>query len=90
MRTSPRNGGRYRTTGRKSSCRGFYYDCRTIIADCFEGKWSDLFAEWSEAACAVVVHKLARFKQPRCIVFLDQPPKNSLGKVQNNELRKLL
>jgi acyl-coenzyme A synthetase/AMP-(fatty) acid ligase len=33
---------------------------------------------------------LARFKHPRRVVFVDQLPKNALGKVQKSELRKLL
>ncbi|HSG77813.1 MAG TPA: AMP-binding protein [Burkholderiales bacterium] len=34
--------------------------------------------------------RLARYKHPRQIVFADALPKNALGKVQKNELRKLL
>jgi malonyl-CoA/methylmalonyl-CoA synthetase len=33
---------------------------------------------------------LARFKHPRRVVFVEQLPKNALGKVQKSELRKLL
>jgi fatty-acyl-CoA synthase len=39
---------------------------------------------------ALFEDRLARFKHPRRIVFVDQLPKNALGKVQKNELRKLL
>jgi len=39
---------------------------------------------------ALFADRLARFKHPRRIVFLDQLPKNALGKVQKSELRKLL
>jgi acyl-coenzyme A synthetase/AMP-(fatty) acid ligase len=34
--------------------------------------------------------RLARFKHPRRVVFVEQLPKNALGKVQKSELRKLL
>jgi len=34
--------------------------------------------------------RLARFKHPRRIVFMDALPKNALGKVQKHELRKAL
>ncbi len=39
---------------------------------------------------ALFEDRLARFKHPRRIVFVEQLPKNALGKVQKNELRKLL
>ena len=62
-------------------------------------------AKWGEAACACVVRKttideqavlnlfrdrLAKFKHPRRVVFLDSLPKNAMGKVQKFELKKLL
>lgn len=48
-------------------------------------------AELDEAAVlALFEDRLARFKHPRRIVFLDQLPRNALGKVQKSELRKLL
>jgi len=48
-------------------------------------------AKLDEAAVlALFADRLARFKHPRRVVFVDQLPKNALGKVQKNELRKLL
>jgi fatty-acyl-CoA synthase len=48
-------------------------------------------AKLDEAAVlALFADRLARFKHPRRIVFLDQLPKNALGKVQKGALRKLL
>jgi fatty-acyl-CoA synthase len=59
--------------------------------------------KWGEAACACVVRKttideqavlalfrdrLAKFKHPRRIVFLDSLPKNAMGKVQKFELKQ--
>ena len=32
--------------------------------------------------------KLAKFKQPKKIIFLDSLPRNAMGKVQKAELRK--
>jgi fatty-acyl-CoA synthase len=61
--------------------------------------------KWGEAACACIVRKsvideqavlnlfrdrLAKFKHPRRVVFLDQLPKNAMGKVQKFELKQLL
>jgi len=61
--------------------------------------------KWGEAACACVVRKaaidergilelfqdrLAKFKHPRRVVFLDSLPKNAMGKVQKFELKKLI
>jgi fatty-acyl-CoA synthase len=61
--------------------------------------------KWGEAACACIVRKgtideqavlnlfrdrLARFKHPRRIVFLDALPKNAMGKVQKFELKQKL
>ncbi len=42
------------------------------------------------AVLALFKDRLARFKHPRRIVFLEQLPKNALGKVQKSQLRKLL
>ena len=39
---------------------------------------------------AALVDKLARFKQPRRIVFVDELPKNAMGKVQKTVLREQL
>ena len=62
-------------------------------------------AKWGEAACACVVAKekmdeqsvmnlfkdrLARFKHPRRIVFLDSLPRNAMGKVLKPELKRLV
>lgn len=40
-----------------------------------------------EAIKAALADKLARFKQPRRVVFVDELPKNGMGKVQKNVLR---
>ena len=32
--------------------------------------------------------KLAKFKQPKAVIFLDALPRNTMGKVQKAELRK--
>jgi fatty-acyl-CoA synthase len=34
--------------------------------------------------------RLARYKHPRRVVFVDELPKNALGKVQKPELRRLV
>ena len=48
-------------------------------------------AQLDEAAVlALFEDRLARFKHPRRVVFVDQLPKNALGKVQKSALRKLL
>jgi fatty-acyl-CoA synthase len=48
-------------------------------------------AKLDEAAVlALFEDRLARFKHPRRVVFVDQLPRNALGKVQKGELRKLL
>jgi fatty-acyl-CoA synthase len=62
-------------------------------------------AKWGEAACACVVLKekldeqavlrlfegrLAKYKHPRRVVFLDSLPKNVMGKVQKAELKRLV
>jgi fatty-acyl-CoA synthase len=61
--------------------------------------------KWGEAACACIVRKgpideqgvlglfrdrLAKFKHPRRVVFLDSLPKNAMGKVQKFELKQRL
>jgi fatty-acyl-CoA synthase len=61
--------------------------------------------KWGEAACACVVRRsdideqgvlalfhdrLAKFKHPRRVVFVDALPRNAMGKVQKQELRKKL
>jgi fatty-acyl-CoA synthase len=60
---------------------------------------------WGEAACACIVRKgplnetavlqlfqgrLARYKHPRRVVFLESLPKTALGKVQKQELKRLI
>jgi fatty-acyl-CoA synthase len=60
---------------------------------------------WGEAACACIVprgkmdeqavlrlfqDRLAKFKHPRRIVFLDSLPRNAMGKVQKFELKQKL
>ena len=47
------------------------------------------FAE-ADALKAALADKLARFKQPRRVVFVDELPKNGMGKVQKNVLREQL
>ncbi len=44
----------------------------------------------SAALMATLADKLARFKQPRRIVFVDELPKNGMGKVQKTVLREQL
>ena len=61
--------------------------------------------KWGEAACACVVAKekmdeqtvlklfqdrLARFKHPKRVVFVDSLPRNAMGKVQKTELKRLV
>ena len=62
--------------------------------------------KWGEAACACVVRKesrstkqgvlalfqdrLAKFKHPRRVVFLDSLPRNAMGKVQKQDLKRLI
>ncbi|MBP0614995.1 malonate--CoA ligase [Jiella mangrovi] len=41
-----------------------------------------------EAVIAALKDKLARFKQPKRIVFVDELPRNTMGKVQKNVLRE--
>ncbi len=40
-----------------------------------------------ETVIAALTEKLARFKQPKRIVFVDELPRNTMGKVQKNILR---
>ena len=62
-------------------------------------------SKWGEAACACVVTKekmneqevlklfedrLAKFKHPRRVVFVDSLPRNAMGKVQKAELKRLV
>jgi len=42
-----------------------------------------------EAALAAIRDRLARFKQPRAAVVVDALPRNTMGKVQKAELRRL-
>jgi fatty-acyl-CoA synthase len=61
--------------------------------------------KWGEAACACVVasekmdeaavlglfeNRLAKFKHPRKVVFLENLPRNAMGKVQKAELKLLV
>ncbi|HXM83679.1 MAG TPA: AMP-binding protein [Burkholderiales bacterium] len=62
--------------------------------------------KWGEAACACIVRRdvgldettvmklfegrLARYKQPRRIVFLESLPRNAMGKVRKPELKRLI
>ena len=43
----------------------------------------------SEGLTAEMQTKLAGFKVPRSIVFIDELPRNSMGKVQKSVLRKI-
>jgi len=40
------------------------------------------------AALAAIAPKLARFKQPKAAVVIDELPRNTMGKVQKNILRE--
>jgi malonyl-CoA/methylmalonyl-CoA synthetase len=42
----------------------------------------------ADAIRAGIVDRLARYKQPRAIVFVDALPKNAMGKVQKTQLRE--
>lgn len=42
----------------------------------------------ADALKAALIDKLARFKQPRKFAFVDELPKNTMGKVQKNVLRE--
>lgn len=56
---------------------------RVSEAGCLEeGTFAD-----ADAIRAALADQLARFKQPRRILFADALPKNAMGKVQNNILR---
>jgi malonyl-CoA/methylmalonyl-CoA synthetase len=37
---------------------------------------------------AALAEKLARFKHPKCVVFLEQLPRNTMGKVQKSQMRE--
>ena len=41
-----------------------------------------------EALSEFLVERLARFKQPKQIVYVDELPRNTMGKVQKNILRE--
>jgi malonyl-CoA/methylmalonyl-CoA synthetase len=43
----------------------------------------------AEAIRAGLADKLARFKQPRAILFVDALPRNAMGKVQKAALRDM-
>jgi fatty-acyl-CoA synthase len=77
-------------------------DC-AAVADCAVIGMED--PKWGEAACACIVRKqeiseseilnlfhsrLAKFKHPRRVIFLDSLPKNAMGKVQKFQLKQLL
>jgi fatty-acyl-CoA synthase len=77
-------------------------DC-AAVAECAVIGMED--PKWGEAACACIVRKqeiseseilnlfhsrLAKFKHPRRVVFLDSLPKNAMGKVQKFQLKQLL
>ena len=40
------------------------------------------------AVIAAITDKLARYKQPKRVLFVDELPRNVMGKVQKAELRK--
>ncbi|MCP5088736.1 MAG: malonyl-CoA synthase [Rhodobacteraceae bacterium] len=46
---------------------------------------SDLTAEGVQAS---LLGALAKFKQPKSLIFVEELPRNTMGKVQKNELRK--
>jgi acyl-CoA synthetase (AMP-forming)/AMP-acid ligase II len=39
---------------------------------------------------SIFTERLARYKHPRRVVFLEALPKNALGKVQKHELKRLV
>ena len=41
-----------------------------------------------EAVTSAVENKLARFKQPRKMIVVDELPRNTMGKVQKNLMRE--
>ena len=60
--------------------------------DLGEGVIAVIVAEAGESpqeteVLAVIADKLARFKQPRRVFFVDSLPRNAMGKVQKNQLR---
>jgi fatty-acyl-CoA synthase len=44
----------------------------------------------AEAILAAFQGRLARFKHPRAVAFAEALPRNSIGKVQKHELRRLM
>ena len=47
-------------------------------------------ADWDQATLIEVLEPLlARFKLPRKVVFVDELPRNAMGKVQKNRLREI-
>ena len=42
----------------------------------------------ADAVIAALADRLARFKQPRAVVFVDELPRNTMGKVQKALLRQ--
>jgi fatty-acyl-CoA synthase len=75
-------------------------DCQAILESAVIGLPDP---KWGEAVCAAVVGKLqenevlklfenrlARYKHPRHVVFLDRLPRNAMGKVQKDALRQLV
>ena len=50
-----------------------------------EGKTID-----EKAVLDLFTDRLARYKHPRRVVFMDSLPKNAMGKVQKHELKKSL
>ena len=42
---------------------------------------------WEEALALALVDQLARFKQPKAVIYVDELPRNTMGKVQKNVLR---
>lgn len=51
---------------------------------CAEERWD------AEAILQSLEGRIAKFKQPKSVVFLDILPKNALGKIQHAELKKLV
>ncbi|MEG3181297.1 malonate--CoA ligase [Sphingomonas sp. LT1P40] len=54
-----------------------------VVVPCERG-----FAD-ADGIIAALTGKLARFKQPRRVLFADELPRNAMGKVQKAELRRL-
>jgi malonyl-CoA/methylmalonyl-CoA synthetase len=42
-----------------------------------------------DSVLAAIANSLARFKQPRCVLFVDALPRNQMGKVQKAVLREI-